>query len=258
MPNYITDRCPTDAAMLYPRICAHRGFSTVAPENTLPAYGAAIGLGADEIEFDLWQSKDGAIISSHDPTLDRVSDGHGDVRSFTLEELRQYDFGIKKSPHFAGLRIVTFEEILQRFAKRTIMNIHIKQADINIGEIMRLLRKYDAVEHCYFMSQIEPLLVRLKEEAPEVTRCFGGNPDTWDIVERAVKYDCKKIQLFKPAYNQQIIDDAHAHGIICNIYWSDEPEETRKMLDMGMDCILSNDFQIVNETAKSWIERHKS
>ena len=48
--------CPGDAEMPYPRICAHRGFNTVAPENSLPAWGAAIALGADEIEFDLWET----------------------------------------------------------------------------------------------------------------------------------------------------------------------------------------------------------
>ena len=51
--------CKTDATMPYPRVCAHRGFNTIAPENSLPAYGAAVAMGAEEIEFDLWFTKDG-------------------------------------------------------------------------------------------------------------------------------------------------------------------------------------------------------
>ncbi len=68
---------PFDSAMKYPRICAHRGFCTIAPENSMPAFGAAIAMGADEIEFDLWPTRDGEIVSCHDATLERVSDGAG-------------------------------------------------------------------------------------------------------------------------------------------------------------------------------------
>ncbi|MBE6611138.1 MAG: hypothetical protein E7632_01485, partial [Ruminococcaceae bacterium] len=92
-----------DEIMSYPRICAHRGFSTIAPENSLPAYGAAIGLGAEEIEFDLWAAKDGTIVSIHDPVLDRVSDGKGNVWNYTYEELLAYDFGIRHGEAFKGM-----------------------------------------------------------------------------------------------------------------------------------------------------------
>ncbi|MBE6611826.1 MAG: hypothetical protein E7632_04995 [Ruminococcaceae bacterium] len=249
--------CPTDAAMPYPRICAHRGFSTVAPENTLPAYGAAVGLGADEIELDLWETADGVIVSCHDSSLDRVSTGSGLVREKTYAELLELDFGVKHSPRFAGLRIASFEDILRAFTGRTIMNIHIKPDDINMTEIMRLIRKYNAQDYCYFMGMTEVLLGRLRDEAPEIPRCFGGFTTTWNIVETAVKYGCKKIQMFKPCYSREIIDDAHKNGIICNIFWSDDPGEAKMMLDMGIDCILTNDFQIVNEAAKEWLKEKK-
>ncbi|MBR4755828.1 MAG: hypothetical protein IK076_02700, partial [Bacteroidales bacterium] len=77
------------------RLCAHRGFSAVAPENSLAALGAAVALGAAEVEFDLWWTHDGEIVSIHDATLDRVSDGTGHVYEKTYKELLEYDFGIK-------------------------------------------------------------------------------------------------------------------------------------------------------------------
>ena len=76
----------SDTEMLYPRLCAHRGFSTIAPENSMPAFGAAIALGAEEIEFDLWYTADDEIVSIHDPTLERVSNGTGKVNEHTLAE----------------------------------------------------------------------------------------------------------------------------------------------------------------------------
>ena len=70
------------------------------------------------------------------------------------------------------------------------------------------------------------------------------------IVDRAIEYGCKKVQLFKPYFNQEMIDKAHENGIICNIFWSDDPEEAKSFLKMGIDVILSNDYQKVSQILK--------
>ena len=88
---------PFDDVMGYPRICAHRGYNTVVPENTMPAFGAAIALGAEEIEFDLWETADGEIVSCHDAKLDRVSDGTGLIYEKTYDELLQWIYDNKIS-----------------------------------------------------------------------------------------------------------------------------------------------------------------
>jgi len=246
--------CP-DRWMGYPRTCAHRGFNTIAPENSLPAFGAAIAMGADEIEFDLWPTKDGEIISLHDATLDRVSDGTGMVYEHTYEELLQYDFGIKYGEAFKGMKILTFEEILKQFSCQTIMNIHVKTVDNDceydraaLEKIVSLIYKYDCQDHVYFMSGNDNFLRLAKEVAPQIPRCVGGGKDPWGMVERAIKYDCCKIQLLKPKFNQEMIDKAHAHGIRCNVFWSDDPNETAAFLDMGIDTILTNDYNLIAQT----------
>ena len=136
-----------DAKMPYPRVCAHRGFNTVAPENFLPAFGAAVALGAQEIEFDVWSTADGVLVSSHDETLERVSDGGGRIHEKTYEALLRLDFGAKADAPFRGLRIPTFEEILRQFARRTVMNIHVKiwdgeQEPDRLEQIAALLDRY--------------------------------------------------------------------------------------------------------------------
>ena len=107
---------PNDIDMPYPRTCAHRGFNTVAPENSMPAFGAAVALGAEEIEFDIWSTSDGVLVSCHDSTLERVSDGEGKIYERTYEELLKLDFGAKSGEKFRGLKIATFEDILKKFA----------------------------------------------------------------------------------------------------------------------------------------------
>jgi glycerophosphoryl diester phosphodiesterase/predicted amidohydrolase len=242
--------CPPDAHMAYPRLCAHRGFKAVAPENSLPAYGAAVALGASEIEFDLWETKDGEIVSLHDKKLDRTSDGTGYVWDYTYEELLKFDFGSKFSESFSGLRILRFEEILKKFACQTVMNIHVKphtktepEDEGKLRRIAELIRRYDCTGHAYFMSGNDAVVRQLREIAPDIPCCMGAGKDPWAIVERAKELGCCKVQLFKPYFNREMIEEAHRCGIRCNVYWADDPEEARTYLDMGVDTVLTNDYQ---------------
>ena len=111
--------------------------------------------------------------------------------------------------------------------------------------ILKIFKKY-----VYFMSGNDNFLRLAKEVAPDICRCCGGGNAPWEMVERAIKYDCKKIQLFKPYFNQEMIDKAHENGIICNVFWSDDKEETKKFLDMGIDTILTNDYNIISQIVK--------
>ena len=240
---------PFDDVMKYPRICAHRGFNSVAPENSMPAFGAAIALGAEEIEFDIWKTKDDVLVSCHDRSLERVSDGYGRIDELTYEELLKFDFGAKRGKGFAGLKIPTFEEVLQKFSGRAIMNIHVKIWDIKdqddkLEEIIALVRKYDCQKHCYFMTSNDAILARIRKIAPEISVCVGWDGDKENMlsmVDRALAIGAQKVQLFKPYFNQETVDYAHANGIYCNVFWSDDPEEARRYRKMGIDTILTND-----------------
>ena len=235
---------PDEKNMSYPRICAHRGFSTIAPENSMPAFGAAIALGAQEIEFDLWPTKDGEIVSCHDCTLER-----------TLEELKTLDFGIKFGEKFKGLKIVLFEDILKKFAGQVIMNVHIKPLSFEeeypieaMEKIVALVRKYDCQHHVYFMLEPDLHIKQFKEYAPQVPICVGHDFNrNQEIVNRAIDLGAQKVQFFKPYFNKEMIDKAHANGIICNVFWSDDVNEAKEFLKMGMDTVLTNDHNLVSK-----------
>ena len=236
------------------RLCAHRGFSTVAPENSLPAFGSAVALGANEIEFDLWWTKDGEIVSIHDATLDRVSNGKGKVFDHTYEELLKLDFGTKFGEKsglkgFAGLKILRFEEILAKLSCHTIMNIHMKDVgkawdEAHVKKVLRLIDAYDARAHVYFMSSCGPLQDQLARLAPDIPRCMGHARGK-DIVDEAIKHKCQMVQLFKPHFDKSTIDRAHAAGLRVNVFWADDPAEAKKFLDMGIDTILTNDYLLI-------------
>ncbi len=248
--------------MPYPRVCAHRGFSAVAPENSMPAFGAAVALGAEEIEFDLWYTRDGEIVSLHDDTLDRVSDGCGKVYEKDFDELAALDFGGKFGESFRGMRIVRFEEILQRLACQVIMNIHLKP-DSNVPydpavfqRIVDLIDRYDCRKYVYFMITNDQLLAMAQEMAPDIPRVVGFDGHPEHMVDRALRYGAKKIQLFKPHFDQALIDHAHEKGLLCNVFWADDPAEAIGFLEMGIDGILTNEYLKVSQAVDGWKREH--
>ncbi len=244
-----------EKTMGYPRVCAHRGFSSIAPENSMPAFGAAVAMGAEEIEFDLWPTADGEIVSCHDRRLDRVSTGTGILAEHTLSELQELDFGVKFGEKFKGMRIIKFEDILKKFACHVIMNIHVKPLSLTeeypeetMKKIVSLIKKYDCEKYVYFMLETDMQIKLFKEYAPEIPVCVGHlKARPWDIVDRAIEFNCEKVQLFKPYFNQEMIDKAHENGIICNVFYSDDTEETKQFLEMGIDTILTNDYNLISQ-----------
>lgn len=232
--------------MPYPRTCAHRGFNSVLPENSMAAWGAAVALGAEEIEFDIWFTKDGVPVSIHDATLERVSNGTGYVWDYTLAELRTLDFGVLRGNAFRGTRIPTLEDILKKFSSHVIMNIHLKTAGEKpeyLDTVLSLIHTYDCEKYVYFMSGDEEILARLAKEYPHIPRCAGAGNAPWEIVTRAVRYGCARVQLFAPYFNQEMIDEAHKNNIICNVFFADDEKTANKYLDMGIDVILTNDYK---------------
>lgn len=91
---------------------AHRGLSAVAPENTIPAYRAARAAGFKYAETDVAFTSDGIPVLLHDATINRTSNGTGNLASLTFAQVRQYDFGSWFSTEFAGTQIPSFEEFI--------------------------------------------------------------------------------------------------------------------------------------------------
>ena len=117
-------------------MAAHRGVKGCGPENTMPAFRDALSLGADGIETDLHQTRDGVIVMMHDLTVDRTTDGEGRVCDMTLEELRALDAGVKFGEEYRGTRIPTFAEFLDLVEPHgeLLLNLEIKDYPEDLGD----------------------------------------------------------------------------------------------------------------------------
>jgi glycerophosphoryl diester phosphodiesterase len=225
----------------FPSVCAHRGLSALVPENTLPAFAAAQALGADEIEFDIRLTADNKIIVCHDVTVDRVSDGSGEVSSLSFNDIRALNAG--EYMGWKDVRFPTPEEVFNLFGGRTIMNIHVYCTGENghaVKELQKLIHKYGIGNSVYFAAQEKEMKWCL-EIAPEISRCmlecFDENRD---IVDIALEYNCKRVQHFYSVYSPKIVRKSSESGLINNLFFEDQPSKIAERLRDGIDTILTN------------------
>jgi len=230
----------------HPRVVAHRGLSGVCPENTLPAFAAAVALGADEIELDLWASRDGELVVCHDPDVDRTSDGHGLIRDLMWAQIRELDAGAWHSPAWRGVRFCRLDDVLDECGGRVQMNIHIKEPGTD-GLVVRRCRDLAAerglLKEIYIAGDTDVLewAVAL---APDVSRCSLAYPDCGArMLDSALKHRCARVQFWNPNFTAADIARAHEHGLVCNLFSGDRPDtpdEAVHACGIGIDAILTN------------------
>ncbi len=122
-------------------VIAHRGAHNGIPENSLAAYQKAIDLGCDYVEIDVRTTKDGKFVSVHNSKIDGYVNGlTGNVKDFTLAELKTLDIGEKIGPEWKNTRIPTFEEILMLCKGK--IGIYLDLKDAPVPELMKLIKKH--------------------------------------------------------------------------------------------------------------------
>jgi glycerophosphoryl diester phosphodiesterase len=153
-------------------VCAHRGHSVAAPENTLPALEAAAAYGATVAEIDVVLTRDDHIVVLHDEILDRTTDGNGRVAALDLAEVKRLDAGAWFGPAFKETRVPALEEALAVARANTMgLLIEIKERqrpDIMIECLARLLTVENALDDVMVISFDHVSLLRLKNHLPAI------------------------------------------------------------------------------------------
>jgi glycerophosphoryl diester phosphodiesterase len=152
-------------------IAAHRGAGILAPENSLSAIERSIGLGADLVEIDVQSTRDGVIVLFHDVDLMRLTGDSRRIRDLTYESLARIDIGRGFAPEYAGERIPTLEQCLERAKGRIGVQIELKYFGFDprlAEECVRLVRAHGMEGEAVLMS-LHPRGVRqLQELAPDI------------------------------------------------------------------------------------------
>ncbi|WP_250001624.1 glycerophosphodiester phosphodiesterase family protein [Actinoplanes sp. M2I2] len=151
---------------------AHRGYSAVAPENTLPAFAAAVRAGATLVEFDVRTTVDDVPVVLHDRTVDRTTTGSGHVWDLTYSEVAALDAGSWFSPAHAAVGVPTLAatlELLSAPGPELLLEIKPPATLPQVKAIMELTDAYGLIERTIVQS-FDPEIVRLVREAAPLVR----------------------------------------------------------------------------------------
>ena len=137
-------------------ISAHRGANTLAPENTLKSYEYAFAYGVDFVEVDVQQTRDGRFVALHDSTVDRTTNGTGNIKDLTFDEVRALnaaDYAPWKGSEYEPAQIASLDEILA-LAQRVGggLELDVKGSVTEEGKLAELVGKYGLIEVSIFNS----------------------------------------------------------------------------------------------------------
>lgn len=228
------------------RTIAHRGFSGTAPENTLAAVRAAIEVGADMVEVDVTMSADGHLVVIHDDTLDRTTDGRGEVAGVRLAEIRQLDAGRWFSPAFAGERLPTLDEVLAEVQGRVLLNVEIKSEAVRRGIVEKVaaaIRARRMTREVIVSSFAPEALEQMHAAAPEIRTAVLYNPDFHagrDPVAIVRDLGASALNINRTRLNRTILQRCREAGIPVAAYTANKPRHLRKLVRMGVDAIFTD------------------
>ena len=229
----------------HPLIWGHRGASGHAPENTLPAFKMAADLGADGVELDIQQTKDGVIVVCHDETIDRTSSGAGWLKDFTFEELRRLDFS-NGNAAYEDVKIPTMEEVFYLLAPTGLtINIELKTGIIfyeNIEEkILDLTKKMGWEDRVIYSSFNHYSVRKIKELDPgaKVGLLYGDGPIDMPGYGRRLGADA----LHPAFYNLQYPDymeDCRRYGLDVNVWTVNSTADLMQCREYGVNAVITN------------------
>lgn len=232
---------------LAPKVFAHRGARCVAPENTLPAFDAALALGVDGIELDVHLSRDGRLVVIHDFTLEATTNGRGRVTDQTAAELARLDAGSHFSPSFAGTGVPTLEQVLDLVGSRCMVNVEIKslepdggQAANAVAELVRDRRLHDQV----IVSSFNPItLIKLRWLQPSIALGLLFEEALPPHLQRAWLSPIlapQALHPWSPLVEMPFMEWARELGMDVNVWTVNEAAEVQRLAALGVSAIISD------------------
>ncbi len=244
-----------------PYLIAHRGGSSLAPENTLAAFDAAARLGADAVELDVRLTADGEVVVFHDERTDRIAGVPGAIGALSLAQVRDLDAGWHFTPDAGrtypfrgrGVAVPTLAEVLERHPG-LLVNVEAKDPSPALAEALaRGVRDADRLDSVCVGSFDDAQGERLRALLPEACHFLpqgaatchvlaarsgadgAGCPEGWDVADLPLRTDdgFTVVDAVTLAY-------FHARGIPVHVWTVDDPREMEELLALGVDGVMTD------------------
>lgn len=244
----------------YPKVIAHRGGGTLAPENTLAGIRCGLERGFRAIEFDVMLAHDDVPILMHDPQLGRTVAGSGNVFDHTAAQLAAMDAGSWLDARFRGEPVPELRTVIEFcMANRIWMNIEIKPApgfEVRTGQLAaRLVRSLFAPQLESPQAGEAPLplfssfsfaaLKAAADEAPDIARGFLMDrvpPDWQQRLQQLGAVALHTNHKYLDAARVQEIKQAD-YGLMC--YTVNEPARARELFSWGVDAFCTDRIDLI-------------
>lgn len=248
----------------HPLRFAHRGSRKLWPQNTMAAFQGAVDLGYRYLETDVHVTRDGVVVLFHDDVLERLTDGAGKVADRLWEELLHLDAAYHFDPEAGhplrgtGIRIPTLEEAATAFPELH-FNLDLKQSAIEAriaAEIERLgledrvligsfhdvrIRRFRDLTGGRVATSAGPLEVAAAVLAARLGRPARGPADAFQVPERG-----GSIRIV----GRRFVEAAHAGGKQVHVWTVDDPETMCRLLDLGVDGIVTDRPDLLNRVVE--------
>jgi len=246
-----------------PRIIGHRGGAGVAPENTLVSFERALADGADFIEMDLRESKEGEILIFHDATLERITNGRGEVQQWGIKELKNLDAGYRfttdggKTYPYRGQKVTipTLEEFFTTFPKVK-ATVEIKQAlPVFIERLVASIKRFRKEELILLATVKDEIMAEIRKQIREqdltiatgfsygeaeafLNWVWGDKAGSFDPAGEALQVPCEYEGL--TLITEQTLKAAHELGIEVHAWTINQAEEMLQLINLGVDGIVTD------------------
>ena len=239
-----------------PKFIAHRGASNVAPENTLAAMYEAFMMEASYFETDLKLTSCGELILFHDDTLERTTNGHGKVKDWSLEDLKQLDAGSWFSPEFKDEKIPTFKELIAFLQHHEMLaNLELKPCQ---GRERQTAETFVEMYHQFWPDDFMPPIVSsysfeciqiIQKHLPLLPRAIildelNSEPDWLNTFKELDCYALHCCETLVPTYEhfQKLVQKVDH---LC-VFTVNDPLTAQKLIDWGVTSIFTDNHDVLS------------
>jgi glycerophosphoryl diester phosphodiesterase len=243
----------------YPLVIAHQGGDGLWPGDTLFAFEHAVALGVDVLEMDLHITRDGVLVINHDETVDRTTNGSGNIEDMTLAELKLLDAGYDWSNDDGqtfpfrdmGITIPTLDEIFQAFPDYR-MTIEIKTTRQSMAQpFCETIRAYDMQEKILVASFLDERMAEFRQACPEIATSSARQETTVFVLMSKAFLG----RLYSPSFyalqvpeessgitimTAQFVRASHERNLHVEPWTIDDPEQMKTYIDWGVDGIITD------------------
>jgi len=239
-------------------IISHRGGALLAPENTLSAFENSVQIGAHYYELDVRMSSDDSLIIMHDGTIDRTTNGVGNVSSLTFDQLRVFDAGSWFSSEFEGEKIPLLSEALE-VAKNASTEIgvviEIKSTEDNIvDKVVELVKKMNMEDQVIISSFNFTQVVKAKSLASNIKVQLFAGAITETMISNMSTINGEWVGSGSNL-SESLISLAHTNNVKVNRWTLNGATQIQEIIANGYDAVTTDDpivaFSVLDSTAPS-------